>query len=211
MADAVRHQQTVMPMTPPMQAAYGALHGLFGADLGGQLVLAAQHPGKEGEGVAAKGDAKGQKHQQHPRIAGTIRSRSRQESIRGTPARRRWRQVTAAKGMPCSSSYRWMARAKGQKMNTPRPTGPSPAAGAGQSAPCSQWTSPGYTHTGTAAAPGPSGDQGLPLLPRRGRISSQAPMAHMAATSSMVAQDGPSPASVSKRGAAGPPRPPSHA
>ena len=45
------------------QAADGALHRLFRADLGGQLVLAAQHPGKEGEGVRPKGDGQRQKHQ----------------------------------------------------------------------------------------------------------------------------------------------------
>ena len=47
-------------------AADGTLHRFVGTDDGGQLVLAAQHSGKEREGVAAKGDGQGQKHLQHP-------------------------------------------------------------------------------------------------------------------------------------------------
>ena len=47
-----------------------------------------------------------------------------------------------------------------------------------------------YTHTGTAAAAiTVRGVRGLPLSPAAARISSQAPMAHMAASNSMEAQD----------------------
>ena len=51
-----------------------------------------------------------------------------------------------------------------------------------------------YTHTGTrAAAITARGIRGRPFSPAAARISSQAPMAHMAASSSMVAQAGAQP------------------
>ena len=95
--------------------------------------------------------------------------------------------------MPCSSSYRWIARAKIAKMNTAPNRAAKGSTGRAVSSVFSMDISP-YTHTGTAAAAiTVRGVRGLPLSPAAARISSQAPMAHMAASNSMVAQDGAQP------------------
>ena len=102
-------------------------------------------------------------------------------------------QVTAAKGMPRSPSYRWIARANTANTNTAPSRAVKGSAGRAVSAAFSMDSSP-YTHTGTRApAAAVRGIRGLPFSPAAACISSQAPMEHMAASSTMVAQSGAQP------------------
>ena len=102
-------------------------------------------------------------------------------------------QVTAAKGMPRSPSYRWIARANTANTNTAPSRAVKGSAGRAVSAAFSMDSSP-YTHTGTRApAAAVRGIRDLPFSPAAACISSQAPMEHMAATSTMVAQSGAQP------------------
>ena len=164
----------------------------FGLTLGASLCLPHSIPANRAKVSLPKEMARGRNTLSIP-TAGIIRSRSRQESIRGNTSPAKMAQVTAAKGMPCSSSYRWMARAKITKTNAAPSRAVKGSTGKAVNSNCSMDSS-SYTHTGTrAAASTVRGIRGFPFSPAAACISSQAPMAHIPATRTMVAQAGATP------------------
>ena len=102
-------------------------------------------------------------------------------------------QVTAAKGMPPLPVVPVDSQGEHGEHEHRAQQGGEGSAGRAVSAVFSMDSSP-YTHTGTrAAAAAVRGIRGLPFSPAAACISSQAPMEHMAATSTMVAQSGAQP------------------
>ena len=164
----------------------------LGLTLGASLCLPHSIPAKRAKVSDPKEMARGRNTRAGPRFPSS-RRRSRQESIRGNTSPAKTAQVTAAKGMPFSSSYRWMARAKITKTNTAPSRAVKGSTGRAVSAALAMDSSR-YTHPGTrAAAATVRGMRGFPFSPAAACISSQAPMAHIPAVSTMVAQDGAQP------------------
>ena len=81
------------PDDAAQQAADAALHGLFRAHVGGQLVLSAGHAREEGEGIAAEGDGQGQPHHHRPVVSHPEPQQAGENQRENDPAEDARRQV----------------------------------------------------------------------------------------------------------------------